>query len=247
MCRFLTELIFGSSHYTTAIDIWSTACVMAELMLGTPIFPGASPLDQIVEIIKVLGTPTPDEIMSMNPKYDSKNFPQVEKRDLHDVFGREVPDAALTLLGELFSYTPKLRPGGIKVLSHEFFNALREPSAKLPNGRPLPRDVYLFSQWELACKPSINHILKPAHVGGRDVPDASPTLVDLDEAEATSCTTDKVLVAPGRMAPAPSPRPPTTTADAKSTHSAPHQDRSNSKGNSSSRLPGHSSSGHTRG
>lgn len=28
------ELIFGASEYTTAIDIWSTGCVMAELLLG---------------------------------------------------------------------------------------------------------------------------------------------------------------------------------------------------------------------
>ena len=28
------ELIFGAVEYTTAIDIWSTGCVMAELMLG---------------------------------------------------------------------------------------------------------------------------------------------------------------------------------------------------------------------
>lgn len=47
------ELIFGATHYTTAIDIWSSGCVMAELLLGHPIFPGDSGVDQLVEIIKV--------------------------------------------------------------------------------------------------------------------------------------------------------------------------------------------------
>lgn len=28
------ELIFGATEYTTAIDIWSAGCVMAELLLG---------------------------------------------------------------------------------------------------------------------------------------------------------------------------------------------------------------------
>lgn len=28
------ELIFGATEYTTAIDIWSAGCVVAELMLG---------------------------------------------------------------------------------------------------------------------------------------------------------------------------------------------------------------------
>ena len=52
------ELIFGNSNYTTTIDVWSVGCVIAELMLGQPIFPGESGVDQLVEIIKILGTPS---------------------------------------------------------------------------------------------------------------------------------------------------------------------------------------------
>ncbi|KAJ7531174.1 hypothetical protein O6H91_14G035200 [Diphasiastrum complanatum] len=49
------ELIFGATEYTTAIDIWSVGCVLAELLLGqVPLFPGESGVDQLVEIIKVL-------------------------------------------------------------------------------------------------------------------------------------------------------------------------------------------------
>ena len=47
------ELIFGATDYTTAIDLWSVGCVMAELLLGQPLFPGESGVDQLVEIIKV--------------------------------------------------------------------------------------------------------------------------------------------------------------------------------------------------
>ena len=47
------ELIFGATDYTTNIDVWSAGCVFAELMLGQPIFPGDSGVDQLVEIIKV--------------------------------------------------------------------------------------------------------------------------------------------------------------------------------------------------
>lgn len=42
---------------------------MAELLLGSPLFPGESGVDQLVEIIKVLGTPTREEIHAMNPNY----------------------------------------------------------------------------------------------------------------------------------------------------------------------------------
>ena len=72
------ELIFGATDYTTNIDVWSAGCVFAELMLGQPIFPGDSGVDQLVEIIKVLGTPTREQIKEMNPNYTEFKFPQIK-------------------------------------------------------------------------------------------------------------------------------------------------------------------------
>jgi glycogen synthase kinase 3 beta len=51
---------------------------MAELMLGQPLFPGESGVDQLVEIIKVLGTPTREQIKSMNQNYTEYKFPQIK-------------------------------------------------------------------------------------------------------------------------------------------------------------------------
>ena len=56
------ELIFGNADYSCSIDVWSVGCVIAELMLGQPIFPGESGVDQLVEIIKILGTPNKENI-----------------------------------------------------------------------------------------------------------------------------------------------------------------------------------------
>ena len=75
------ELIFGATNYTTNIDVWSAGCVMAELMLGQPLFPGESGIDQLVEIIKVLGTPTREQIKTMNPNYMEHKFPQIKVRE----------------------------------------------------------------------------------------------------------------------------------------------------------------------
>lgn len=61
------------------IDIWSTGCVMAELMLGQPLFPGESGIDQLVEIIKVLGTPTREQIKTMNPNVSFLLFPSCQR------------------------------------------------------------------------------------------------------------------------------------------------------------------------
>ena len=71
------ELIFGATEYTSQVDIWSLGCLIAELMLGQFLFQGASGADLLVEIIKVLGTPSRDQIYKMNPNYTEFKFPYV--------------------------------------------------------------------------------------------------------------------------------------------------------------------------
>lgn len=51
------EVIFGLK-YGPEIDMWSFACLIAELHLGTPIFPGEDEVEQINLIIQVIGPPT---------------------------------------------------------------------------------------------------------------------------------------------------------------------------------------------
>ncbi|EAS00348.2 Serine/Threonine kinase domain protein (macronuclear) [Tetrahymena thermophila SB210] len=55
------EVILGMI-YTTAIDMWSLGCILVELFLGLPIFPGNSEYDQIKRIIDILGKPTNEVI-----------------------------------------------------------------------------------------------------------------------------------------------------------------------------------------
>ena len=75
-------------------DVWSAGCVLAELLLGQPIFPGDSGVDQLVEIIKVLGTPTREQIREMNPNYSEFKFPQIKAHPWTKVgLGRNARDA----------------------------------------------------------------------------------------------------------------------------------------------------------
>ena len=92
------ELIFGATDYTAAIDVWSVGCVMAELLLGQPLFPGESGVDQLVEIIKVLGTPTREEIHAMNPNYTEFKFPQIKAHPWTKVFSKRLPPDAVDLV-----------------------------------------------------------------------------------------------------------------------------------------------------
>lgn len=147
------ELIFGATEYTTAIDIWSAGCVLAELLIGQPLFPGESGVDQLVEIIKVLGTPTREEIKCMNPNYTEFKFPQIKAHPWHKIFHKRMPSEAVDLVSRLLQYSPNLRSTALEALVHPFFDELREPNARLPNGRPLP-PLFNFKTHELRGVPS---------------------------------------------------------------------------------------------
>ncbi|XP_045512847.1 glycogen synthase kinase-3 beta-like isoform X4 [Pieris brassicae] len=154
------ELIFGATDYTTKIDVWSAGCVVAELLLGQPIFPGDSGVDQLVEIIKVLGTPTREQIREMNPNYTEFKFPQIKSHPWAKVFRACTPPDAISLVSRLLEYTPGARLSPLQACAHSFFDELREASARLPNGRPLP-PLFNFTDYELSIQPSLNDFLKP--------------------------------------------------------------------------------------
>ncbi|CAL9782525.1 unnamed protein product [Musa acuminata subsp. burmannicoides] len=147
------ELIFGAIEYTTAIDIWSAGCVLAELLLGQPLFPGESGVDQLVEIIKVLGTPTREEIKCMNPNYTEFKFPQIKGHPWHKIFHKRMPPEAVDLVSRLLQYSPNLRCTALEALIHPFFDELRDPTTRLPNGRFLP-PLFNFKPYELKGVPS---------------------------------------------------------------------------------------------
>ncbi|KAJ8541915.1 hypothetical protein K7X08_016781 [Anisodus acutangulus] len=157
------ELIFGATEYTTAIDMWSAGCVFAELLLGQPLFPGESGVDQLVEIIKILGTPTREEIRCMNPNYTEFKFPQIKAHPWHKIFHRRIPPEAVDLASRLLQYSPTLRCNALEACAHPFFDALREPNACLPNGRPLP-PLFNFTPQELSGAPTeLRQRLIPEH------------------------------------------------------------------------------------
>lgn len=70
--------------------MWSVGTVIGEMILGHPLFPGESAVDQLVEIIKVLGTPTKEQICIMNENYNEYKFPQIKPATWQQVFKRDL-------------------------------------------------------------------------------------------------------------------------------------------------------------
>lgn len=65
------EVLLGL-RYTTAIDMWSFGCIVAELFLGLPIFPGSSEYNQVTRITEAVGN-IPD-YMIISGKYGHRYF-----------------------------------------------------------------------------------------------------------------------------------------------------------------------------
>ncbi|XP_074605424.1 glycogen synthase kinase-3-like [Brevipalpus obovatus] len=173
------ELIFGSTDYTTMIDVWSAGCVLAELLIGQPIFPGDSGVDQLVEIIKILGTPTREQIREMNRNYTEFRFPQIKAHPWEKVFRNRTPDA-IDLVSKLLEYTPSQRITPLQACAHRFFDELRELNYRPPLKSGQPPPLFNFSEHELKIQPSLNSKLIPSHFriltsGGSSVPASGST------------------------------------------------------------------------
>ena len=60
------EILLGSNKYTKGGDMWSLGCILAELLLGKPVFPGTSTLNQLDRVMEIIGRPTADDIEAID-------------------------------------------------------------------------------------------------------------------------------------------------------------------------------------
>lgn len=184
------ELIFEASNYTTAIDVWSLGCIISEMFLGQPLFQGGSGVDQLVEIIKVLGAPSKEEILAMNKNYTQFRFPQVKPLPWETVFasvryeGKSVPTEAIQLIRQFLVFDPTRRLEPFDALAQPFFDELRLEETRLEDGSALPPLFNLTpEEVEHARAHSILDQIVPNHALSQ-INTAVPKLPDLDPSKS---------------------------------------------------------------
>lgn len=57
-CYRAPELIFGSTRYTLAIDMWSAGCIILQILNKGPFFIAKDSLHHLIQIMKIMGTPS---------------------------------------------------------------------------------------------------------------------------------------------------------------------------------------------
>ena len=128
------EILLGSQKYTKGVDMWSLGCILGELLLGKPIFPGTSTLNQLDRILELTGRPSAEDIEAIQSSLAGtmlEALPQTKTKALHEFFPT-ASDEALDLLKNLLKFNPNKRFTAEQALEHpfvaEFHNLDDEPS-----------------------------------------------------------------------------------------------------------------------
>ncbi|KAG2052353.1 Pkinase-domain-containing protein [Suillus hirtellus] len=116
------EVLLGSRHYSTAIDMWSVGCIFAEMVMrGSPLFPGDSEIDQIFKIFRILGTPSEETWPGVTQLPDYKDtFPRWSKQELKSVVPN-LDEQGLDLLAHTLTYDTAKRISAKRALNHPYF------------------------------------------------------------------------------------------------------------------------------
>ncbi len=132
------ELLLGTRRYSSAIDVWSVGCIMAQLMTGRALLNGQGEIDQLRKTYDVLGNPDANGYLSTLPLWSKCCH---IKRSAHAVSLKEVllranvsvTDELLDLLNRLLDLDPQTRITAQDALDHPWFRC-----------HPLPKDVALM-------------------------------------------------------------------------------------------------------
>jgi len=108
--------------------MWGIGCIFAEMCTGRPLFCGASDVDQLHKIIKVIGTPSktdwPGQVDC--PEYQNKfrPIPVYEGKKLKAVVPR-LGKVGLDLLERMLQPDPTKRITAREGMKHPFFADLK--------------------------------------------------------------------------------------------------------------------------
>ncbi|MBZ3888024.1 Cyclin-dependent kinase-like 2 [Sciurus carolinensis] len=77
------ELLVGDVKYGKAVDVWAIGCLVTEMFMGEPLFPGDSDIDQLYHIMMCLGNliPRHQELFYKNPVFAGVRLPEIKETE----------------------------------------------------------------------------------------------------------------------------------------------------------------------
>jgi mitogen-activated protein kinase 15 len=136
------EILFGSPSYTKGVDVWAVGCILAEMIVGKPLFPGTSTLDQLERVLEITGCPSAADIKAIESPYAQTMLDSIRGTDsserrgsIHEFFPTASPDA-IDFLKQCFQFNPAKRPTISQLLNHKYVEKFHDPAHEIeyPNG-----------------------------------------------------------------------------------------------------------------
>lgn len=124
------EIMLSFSNYTKAIDIWSVGCILGELLGGKPLFKGKDYVDQLNQIIMILGTPPESTLMKIGSTRALnyvRSLPFMRKVPFDELFPKANP-LALDLMERMLAFNPYDRISVNEALNHPYLSIWHDPN-----------------------------------------------------------------------------------------------------------------------
>ncbi|KAL3493189.1 mitogen-activated protein kinase mpkC [Aspergillus germanicus] len=123
------EIMLTWQRYGKKVDMWSVGCIVAEMLLGRPLFPGTDHINQFYLITELIGNP-PDEVIeritTKNTRRMMQSLQKFKPRPLREVFPA-ADDEAINLLEKLLVFDPDQRYSAEQGLKHPYMAPYHDP------------------------------------------------------------------------------------------------------------------------
>ena len=121
------EILLGTKFYSTGVDVWSVGCILAEMIIGKPLFQGESELEQLLAIFQMRGTPTPSTWPGLHTLRDWHDYPDWKSEDLTKCFPAlaAMGPFGVELLEQMLQLSPHTRISSIDALKSPYFDDIR--------------------------------------------------------------------------------------------------------------------------
>ncbi|XP_049850625.1 uncharacterized protein LOC126323281 isoform X1 [Schistocerca gregaria] len=128
------ELLVGDVKYGREVDIWAVGCLFAEMMTGDPLFPGDSDIDQLFQIVKMLGklAPRHQQLVARNPLLRGLRRAAEEPAQTLARTFPAWPSFAVELLALCLAAEPAHRPSAADLMEQPYFTHDHFPERFLP-------------------------------------------------------------------------------------------------------------------